>query len=154
MEVTFQQVREKEVVSTETGARLGRVCDLTFNFTTGCVLGIVLPGKGFFSKEDLFIPLSGIEKIGEDVILVRLTPFNQDPKGGKNVKPRPCAPPPPRPPQGSGNLPFSPQGNGNLPFPPQGNKTASFSEQPHLSFAAPTQRQAATPFADRSFDEE
>ena len=89
MEVTFQELRQEEVVSVETGARLGRICDLSFNFKSGCVLGFILPGKGFFFREDLFIPLSGVEKIGEDVVFVTL-PGENPPISPK--KP-PCVPP-------------------------------------------------------------
>jgi sporulation protein YlmC with PRC-barrel domain len=150
MEVTFQQLREKQVVSTQTGACLGKVCDLTFNFKTGCVLGVVLPGKGFFSREDLFIPLSGIEKIGEDVILVRITPFEEEGKARPDKK-RPF--PPPRSPYEG-----APQGN----HPPISNRCVSPPQAscPPLATCPPQQacpppfRVQSSSYPDRNFEED
>lgn len=77
-EITFCEMREKEIVNLYDGKRLGRVLDLVFNQSSNTVLGIVVPGtKRLFSRkgDDIFIPLDLIEKIGDDVILVRLEPM-------------------------------------------------------------------------------
>ena len=80
-EITFCEMREKEIINLFDGKRLGRVLDLMFNASTNQVLGIIVPGiRKLFSRkaEDLFIPLEKIEKIGDDVILVRLEPISND----------------------------------------------------------------------------
>lgn len=77
-EITFCEMREKEIVNLYDGKRLGRVLDLVFNQSSNTVLGIVVPAaKRLFSRkgDDIFIPLNLIEKIGDDVILVRLEPM-------------------------------------------------------------------------------
>ena len=79
MELSFCELRAKEVVNVCDGKRLGNIIDLTFSSRTGEVTGIVVPyGKGLFSilknNQDIFIPFSRIIKIGKDVILVELTP--------------------------------------------------------------------------------
>ncbi len=72
MGISFRELTKKTVVNLVTGARLGYVCDMTFDFKTGCVLGFILPEKGVFKKEETFIPLKDVEKIGEDVVFVRV----------------------------------------------------------------------------------
>jgi YlmC/YmxH family sporulation protein len=67
-------LRLKEVVNIRDGCRLGFVSDVEIDVECGRVLAIVVPGHyhfGLFSREpDYVIPWSGIEKIGEDIILV------------------------------------------------------------------------------------
>ncbi len=72
MEISYNELRSKEVVNTRSGSRLGRVCDIVINSSTKCVLGIVVPGERrlFRAREDIFIPWNRICKIGLDVILV------------------------------------------------------------------------------------
>lgn len=72
MEVSFLDLREKEVVNVFSGKRLGRVIDLVFDVSGGNVIGLVVPGdkKVFRKSEDIFIPLSKLKRIGSDVILV------------------------------------------------------------------------------------
>ncbi len=72
MEISYNELRSKEVVNTRSGARLGRVCDIVINSNSKCVLGLVVPGERrlFHAREDIFIPWSRICKIGQDVILV------------------------------------------------------------------------------------
>ena len=77
-EITFCEMREKEIVNLYDGKRLGRVLDLVFDQNSTAVLGIVVPAfkKLFLKKgDDIFIPLNLIDKIGDDVILVRLEPL-------------------------------------------------------------------------------
>ena len=75
-ELTFCELREKEVVNVTDGKRLGRIIDMALTFS-GHVCGIVVPGdkklmKCVAGKESIFIPWSSICKIGDDVILVDL----------------------------------------------------------------------------------
>ncbi len=74
MEYSFVELREKEVVSILSGKRLGHICDVVFDFSSGRVLGIVVPGekKLFRKTDDMFIALSYIERIGDDCVLVRV----------------------------------------------------------------------------------
>lgn len=74
MDVTFVELRCKEVINVVDGRRLGHVSDLVFCCATTKVTGIVVPGerKLFKSKDDLFIPWKNIQKIGDDVILVQV----------------------------------------------------------------------------------
>lgn len=74
MEVSFSELRSKDVVNLVDGKKLGRACDMIINTQSKSVLGLVVPGqrKIFKAAEDVFVPWSNIEKIGDDVILIRL----------------------------------------------------------------------------------
>jgi YlmC/YmxH family sporulation protein len=82
MEVTFCELREKEIINTSCGRRLGRICDVVISMKSCRVLGVVVPGdrRLLRCREDLFIPWKNICKIGEDVILVDLV------EGGRGEK--------------------------------------------------------------------
>ncbi len=76
-ELSFTELRTKEIVNEVDGRKLGRTCDLVFSPHTGCVLGIVAPYNKrslFFKGQEIYIPFKNIIKIGPDVILIRLTP--------------------------------------------------------------------------------
>lgn len=84
MELSFSSLRTKEVVNTQDGRKLGKVCDIALCYPENRWLGIVVPGgKGWGRKKnELFIDLKQIVKIGEDVILVNIgLPRRQE--GGK-----------------------------------------------------------------------
>lgn len=87
MELNFSELRAKEVVNTQDGRKLGRVCDIVLCYPENRWLGIVVPGGKFsFKKNELFIDLKNIVKIGEDVILVNVgLPKKQ---GGKTPPPK------------------------------------------------------------------
>lgn len=74
MELTFSELRTKEVINTQDGRKLGKVCDLALCYPENKWIGIVVPGKrGFaFKRTELFIEMRNIVKIGEDVILVNV----------------------------------------------------------------------------------
>lgn len=80
MEITFSDLRSKEIVNIYDGKRLGRIIDISFERETGRVLGFIVPGikKVFKRSEDIFIPLELIKKIGEDVVLVKLSPAGEE----------------------------------------------------------------------------
>ncbi|MBR2988624.1 MAG: YlmC/YmxH family sporulation protein [Clostridia bacterium] len=89
-EISFCQLRSKEVVNSADGKRMGKINDLIFSLQTGVIKGIVTPysRNGLFGKnQDIFIPWRCVKKIGEDVILVDI---NEDGT---------CSLPPPPPPQ-------------------------------------------------------
>ena len=80
-DLSYCELRSKEVVNATDGKRMGRIVDLTFSSENGVVTGIIVPlsKRTVFSKnQELFIPWRCVCKIGEDVILVNLT---TDPSG-------------------------------------------------------------------------
>ncbi len=94
MELSFSQLRTKEVVNTQDGRKLGKVCDIVLCYPENRWIGIVAPnGRAFgFKKNGVFIDLKNIVKIGEDVILVNVgTAY----RGGKRPSDSPPPPPPP-----------------------------------------------------------
>lgn len=86
MELTFSELRQKEVINICDGRRLGRICDIVFDYPKRIITGIVVPGcrrGGFFrSSPELFISMGCITKIGEDVILVDLIKARKTGTGG------------------------------------------------------------------------
>ena len=73
--ISFCELRRKEVINLRDGARLGAVCDLEVDLCSGTVCSIVVPGPpkmwGLLkSDEELVIPFCKINKRGDDVILV------------------------------------------------------------------------------------
>lgn len=75
-DITFCEMREKEVINIIDGKKLGRILDIVFT-CHGDVLGIIVPGEKKFFKnisgnDSLFLPWKNINKIGEDAILVSL----------------------------------------------------------------------------------
>ena len=74
MEISYNELRCKEVVNLRNGARMGRMIDMIIDTSGKDVLGIVVPGvrKIFKANEDIFVPWGNITKIGEDVILISL----------------------------------------------------------------------------------
>ena len=82
MEISFADLKDKEVINLFDGKKLGHIIDITFDGTSGQVLGVVLPGiKKFMRKsEDIFVPISNLKKIGEDVLLVRLSGEEEEKK--------------------------------------------------------------------------
>ncbi len=102
-ELSFCELRSKEVVNGVDGRRLGRIVDIIFASDGGNVRGIIVPYNRraiFFKAQDVFIPWECIKKIGEDVIIVELNGFLGKPS--KRHEPVRCAPPqipePPPPP--------------------------------------------------------
>ena len=81
MELTFCELRAKEVINVCDGKRLGNIIDMVFDSCCAKVLGFIVPAeKTLFSflksSNDIFIPYNKIRKIGKDIILVELTPVN------------------------------------------------------------------------------
>lgn len=105
MDVIFSELRQKEVINVSDGRHLGKVCDLSFTFPEGKVIGFSVTGcKGFkFTKQEIFLPLKCIVKIGEDAVLVSFTenPPPPPPNKGQSYCPPPnkgqpyCPPSPP-----------------------------------------------------------
>lgn len=95
MEVSFKELKCKQVVNTVDGKCLGHITDVIFDIVSAKALGFIVPQTssgfwGFFKgSKDLFIPFNCVCKIGVDVILVELY-VNEN----KNPPP-----PPPKKPQ-------------------------------------------------------
>ena len=91
MEMSFSELRTKEVVNTADGRKLGKVCDIVFCYPENKILGFVVPGQRTFAakRTDFFIELKNIVKIGDDVILVNVG-FARSPQGGKGRNCSPC----------------------------------------------------------------
>lgn len=76
--MNISEFQIKDVVNVSNGKRLGSIGDIDINVTTGKIQAIVIGGTGkvfgFFGKEEeIVISWRNIVKIGEDVILVRLS---------------------------------------------------------------------------------
>lgn len=75
MEMSFCQLKNKDVINVCDGKNYGKIIDLVFDTCCGKVLGIIVPAnKNFFqifkSSNDILIPYNRICKIGKDIILV------------------------------------------------------------------------------------
>ena len=84
METSYRELKCKFVVNVTDGRNLGKTTDIVFTYPEGRVLGIAVPGQNglrLFKREDLFISLHNVVKIGADVVLVDLK--NARPDGGK-----------------------------------------------------------------------
>lgn len=79
-ELSFCELRCKQVVNVIDGKVLGRICDIVFSRGSAKVLGFVVPGDGAFNifrrRSDMFIPFERICKIGIDCVLVELKPYH------------------------------------------------------------------------------
>jgi YlmC/YmxH family sporulation protein len=96
MEISYTYLRTKEVINTVDGHKLGKVSDVVFCYPENRVIGIVAPGpRCCFRRNEQFIEMKNIVKIGEDVILVNIGTAC---KGGKRQNACPNPPPPPPPP--------------------------------------------------------
>ena len=94
MELSFNDLKKRDVINVPDGRCLGRVTDIRLNFPNGVLVGIVVPGRRargifrWFDKTEVYIERSRIIKIGGDVILVDIS---------TNKCKEPCPPPPPKP---------------------------------------------------------
>lgn len=78
MDLSFEQLKKRDVVNVADGRCFGKITDLTLQFPKGVLTGITVPSRKrnrflrFFDKNVMFIPEKNILKIGGDVILVDL----------------------------------------------------------------------------------
>lgn len=75
MALTFNLLKDKEVISVSDGKRLGYIIDIEMD-SCGRIVSIILPAPGkyfniFSSKDNFKIPWECIERIGNDIILVK-----------------------------------------------------------------------------------
>lgn len=94
MELSFCELRAKEVVNICDGKKMGNIIDLIFDSSCARITGLVVPGEKSFlsffkSSNDIFIPYNRIRKIGTDIILVELTPVSALSKEKEKEKEKP-----------------------------------------------------------------
>ncbi len=82
MDCRVRDMRLKEVININDGARLGYVSDLEFRLPEGQILGAVVqtPGRffGLFGRgEEFFIPWDAIRQMGDDIILIEKSVVRQ-----------------------------------------------------------------------------
>lgn len=75
---TFSELKEKEVINTATGERIGYIDDVRIDTATGSVTELIICGRtrmmGLLGKDDdIFISCSDIERMGSDTLLVKLS---------------------------------------------------------------------------------
>ncbi len=117
MELSFSDLRKRDVINVSDGSNLGHVSNVVIRFPEGRLVGIAVPGRrkrGFFAlfdRSELYIDEHRIIKIGGDVILVNLSCgevcgdyVSAPPPHGNKQRPRPPYPPP-CPPSGKPNKP-------------------------------------------------
>lgn len=85
MSISFDKLREKEVINSRDGKVLGCICDLELDICSGKITHIVLPPYGSIivfskTKNKIYIPWDNIERIGDDVIIVRCADIPDPPK--------------------------------------------------------------------------
>lgn len=73
----FCELKEKEVINICDGCRLGYVCDLEFERTSGKIIAIIIPEEGkcwsiFSHPREYRVPWKCITKIGDDIILIQV----------------------------------------------------------------------------------
>ncbi len=119
MELSFKDLRKRDVVNVADGRCLGRVSNVFLEFPRGILTGIAVPErktKGifrWFDKSELYIAESKILKIGNDVILVDLKCGDVCGSSVGVGKPSPRRPQP-----GGGQSPSRPSTPGCSPCPP------------------------------------
>ncbi len=72
MELSFSELKRKDVINTPDGKRLGRISDIVFCYPENRILGFVVPCGRAFKKEEFFIDLKCVVRIGVDVVLVNV----------------------------------------------------------------------------------
>ncbi len=78
MELTFKDLRKRDVINVVDGQSFGKVVDLTLDFPKGILVGISVPAKKrgglfcLFDRSTIYIDQRKIIKIGSDVILVNI----------------------------------------------------------------------------------
>ena len=96
MELTYNELKKRDVINIADGRCLGRIINLKLKFPEGRLVGIYVPGRRrrgifcLFDKSETFIDERRIIKIGGDVILVDVSCHTPPPR--KENKPTRCPP--------------------------------------------------------------
>ncbi len=80
--VKTSELRMKDVINVVDGRRLGSVQDFDLDLEAGQIKAFVVAGQsrllGFLARDrDTVVTWSQIEKIGDDVVLVRIANYSQ-----------------------------------------------------------------------------
>ena len=123
MNLSFNELKKREVINVADGTSFGHIIDLEISFPKGKLIAIIVPSKrgggffGLFDRGKMRIEESNIIKIGGDAILVNvkcgdacassvnLNPLCPTPRPAPCPPPFGCAPPCPPPPEPRGNTP-------------------------------------------------
>lgn len=75
--IKVTELRNRDVINTVDGRKLGSICDLDLDLEKGRVTALIVPGSRrifniFGTDRDYVIPWDNIVKIGVDTILVEL----------------------------------------------------------------------------------
>ncbi len=101
MELSFNELKKRDVINLPDGRCLGRVTDLRLSFPKGILTGIIVPGRksrrifSFFDRSEIYIDRSRIIKIGGDVIIVDISTSPLPPPCPPNKPHKPCPTAPP-----------------------------------------------------------
>lgn len=73
---TLLNLQTKEIVSVETGARIGYIIDLEIDVDSGLITDIIVGNRSslahlFNKRDEIIIPWDKIITLGNDVILVK-----------------------------------------------------------------------------------
>ncbi|WP_188205733.1 YlmC/YmxH family sporulation protein [Alkalibacillus aidingensis] len=73
----LSELQTKDIIEIENGEKIGFISDLELDVTVGVILYLIVTVRGkwfgvFGQQEEVAISWSQIEKIGTDVILVRM----------------------------------------------------------------------------------
>ena len=71
----IDELQNKEVIDARRAIRLGYVADVEFSEENGAICALIVPARSrswFTRGEDLRIPWHSIDRIGEELIIVRL----------------------------------------------------------------------------------
>ncbi len=78
---TLDALKNKEVINICDGRRLGFVIDGQLDISQGRLISVIVPGEcnflGISKGDNIIIPWNCIERIGDDIILVKVTDMYQ-----------------------------------------------------------------------------
>ncbi len=87
---TLDALKNKEVINICDGRRLGFVIDGQLDISQGRLISIIVPGEcnflGISKGDNIIIPWSCIERIGDDIILVKVSDMYQRCEKAKRKK--------------------------------------------------------------------
>ena len=73
--ITLESLKEREVINVCDGRRLGNVSDAQLDLCSGRLTALIVPGEcnflGISKGDDILIPWHCIERIGDDIIIVK-----------------------------------------------------------------------------------
>lgn len=88
--ITLDELKNKEVINICDGQRLGFVIDGQLDPVSGRLISVIVPGEcnflGISKGDDIIIPWECIERIGEDIILTKISDMYQRTQRSKRRK--------------------------------------------------------------------